>query len=1274
MLATPQIAPLELRLLGPLEARRGGEQLRVGGAKPRALLADLLLHLGRPVSVDRVVDDLWGERPPASAAHAVEVYVSQLRNALDPERAGLIAGRPTGYALVVDRERVDACRFERLLDEGRTALATGEVDRAAMVLREALGLWRGPALADFTYEPFAQGEIARLEELRVEALEERLDADLRAGRYAELVPELEALVGEHPFRERLRGQLMHALYGSGRQAEALAAYRSTREVLLAELGVEPSPALRALEAAILRQDDELRASTPQAARVRMPERRTLATILHGDVEAASLGASVDPETLRHAFERYFDLAATVLAEHGGTVQRFVGDAVVAAFGVPAAHEDDALRAARAAVELREAMPELNDGLEAAFGLRLGLRIGLASGEVVAGNAEAREGFATGDAVNEATRLGEAARPGEIMVAELTRRLIAHAARLEPVRKLRLRGSAELVNAFRLIEVALSAPSLARRLDAPLVGRRRELEWLHAAFDRAVTTGDLGSLLVLGPAGIGKSRLAAEFAAGLGGRATVLEGRCPAYGAGLALWPVRTVIRTAAADESRDAIEAASGDATAADRLAAALGPTPSPPAEEIAWAFRLFCEGVARRRPLVLVLDDLHWAEPTLLDLLEHLAEHSTGAPILMVCLARDELLEERPDFLAPHERLFLDGLQVDETRTLIETLVGEAVLSEGTRLRVVEAAEGNPLFLEQLVVLAVEQGGLDPERPLPATIQALLLARLDRLGPGERAVLERAAVVGREFRGSAVVELLEPDAAASVGRHIETLVRRGFLDPVPSAEPFEDAFRFRHVLIQAAVYGATPKGERARLHERHAERLGARPEPAADVDAVLGYHLEQAYRYLAELGPLDEHARELADRAGARLGRAGLRAWKGSDARAATNLLGRAAELLPPDDPERRELLCELGVALRMAGESARAEETLQWVAECGAAAGDRRVELRARLELAYVQLLTRPGETADELLAVAAEAIPVFEEAGDDRALGRAWLLAGFVQGGIRCQNAAWLEAAERALIHHRAAGWPTSSCLGQIAAALYEGPTPVTRAVARCAKLLRDTSADRSAEANVLVFVGGLEAQQGHFDAGRELVRSAQAVYDELGQRAISTIHCGAMTAYIAFLAGDPAEAERSLRLTCEALQRVADSRHLASRAADLAEALYAQEQYEDAEHWTRVSERHAGRDDLAAQPAWRSVRAKVLACRDSHRQAHQLARAALRQVEDTDALNQKAKISLDLAEVLRLAGREEEAATYVDEALRLYDAKGNIIGRAAAQAMNDQVGSA
>jgi class 3 adenylate cyclase/tetratricopeptide (TPR) repeat protein len=1276
MPASPQVGALEFRLLGPLEARRAGEQIRVGGAKPRTLLADLLLHLGRPVSVDQLVDDLWGERPPASAAHAVEVYVSQLRKALDSERAGLITGGPTGYALVVEPERVDANRFERLLAEGRMALGTGDADRAAVVLRQALELWRGPALADFTYEPFAQSEIARLEELRVETMEERLDADLGAGRHAELVPELDALVDQHPFRERLRGQLMHALYGSGRQAEALAAYRSGREVLLAELGVEPSPALRALEAAILRQDDELGASTPQAAKVHRHEQRKLATILFADiVESTSLVGSIDPETMRLAFERYFDLAATVLTEHGGTVQRFIGDAVVAAFGVPTAHEDDALRGARAALELREAMVELNEGLERTFGLRLDLRIGLASGEVVAGDPEARETFATGDAINVAALLGETTPLGEIVLGELTRRLIAHAAQLEPHGEVRLREGDEPVHAFRLIGVSPGAPSLARRLDAPLVGRREELESLRGAFDRAVQAGKLGGLLVLGPAGIGKSRLAAELTSGLEERATVLQGRCPAYGAGLALWPVREMIRAAAGDESREAIAAAAGgDGTAADRLAAALGPTPSPPAEEIAWAFRLFCEGVARRRPLVLVLDDLHWAEPAFLDLVEHLAERSTGAPILVVCLAREELLEERPDFLAPHERLSLDGLHADETEALIAALVGEAQLSNETCLRIAEAAEGNPLFLEELVALSVEQGGLDPERPLPATIQALLLARLDRLGPGERAVLGRAAVVGREFSRSAVVDLLEHDVAATAGRHIESLVRRGYIDPVVSAEPFEEAFRFRHVLIQAAVYGAMPKSERARLHERQADRLEARPETAADVDAVLGFHLEQAYRYLAELGPVDEHARKVATQAATRLGRAGLRAWKGSDARAATNLLERAAALLPSDDPERGELLCELGVALRMAGESERAEDVLLGATESFAGAGDRRVELRARLELAYVQLLTRPGETADELLAVAAEAIPVFEETGDDRALGRAWLLAGFVQGGVRCQNAAWLEAAERALAHHRQGGWPTSSCLGQIAAALYEGPTPVTAAITRCTELLRDVSTDRGVEANVLVFVGGLEAQRGRFDTGRELVRSARAVYDDLGQTAISAIHCGAMAGYIALLAADPVEAERSLRLTCDALSRVGDSRHLASRTADLAEALYAQHRYDEAEDWTRVSERHAGSDDLAAQPAWRSVRAKVLARRDSHGQAHRLARAALRLVEDTDALNQKAKISLDLAEVMRLAGRNEEAAHYVDEALRLYDMKGNIAGREAAQLMRERVGLA
>ncbi|HEY2936390.1 MAG TPA: BTAD domain-containing putative transcriptional regulator [Gaiellaceae bacterium] len=1265
MSKTVQTRGLELRLLGPLEARRGGTPIALGGRKPRALLADLAVHLGEVVSTDRLMDDVWGERPPASAAHAVEVYVSKLRRALEPAS---IASRSGGYALELDPECVDSRRFERLVDQGRT---TEDPAARAALLGEGLSLWRGPPLADLTYEPFAQGEIARLEELRAVAVEERIEAELALGHAAELVPELEALVTQHPFRERLCGQLMLALYRAGRQADALAAFRATRRTLLDELGMEPGPELRALETAIIRQDEELLTAAAPPAR-RPQTQRKLATILFADIDdSTGLTTSHDPETVRGALDRYFELASAVLAEHGGTVEKFVGDAVMAVFGIPVAHEDDALRAAQAALDIRAGLAELNDGLERDLGLRLAVQIGLETGEVVTGDTAARELFATGEAVNVAARLQQAAAPGEVVLGPLTARLIGHAARLESLGTLALRGISKSVPGFRLIELAPAAASVERRLDAPLVGRADELTRLRQTFARVVRERTVHAASLLGPAGIGKSRLAAELASSLGDEATVLTGRCLPYGRGITFWPARMIVREAAGGESREAILALLDGAADAQAVADRLAEDAAAPAEEVVWAFRLLCEFLATRRPLLLVLDDLHWAEPTLLDLVEHLADRSRGAPILVLGLAREELLEERPGFLGGRdnaETLALDALSAEETETLVAQLA--TPLAEDMQRRIAEAAEGNPLFLEQLVALAAEDG-LDPERPMPATIQALLLARLDRLGPGERAVLERAAVIGKEFWRSAVADLLDASAAATARRHLDTLVRRGFLHPAAATTAFEEAYRFRHGLIESAAYGATPKGERAQLHERFAEWLDRRPEAAAaaDLDALVGYHLEQAYRYRAELAPVDRHARGLAADAGARLGSAGIRAWKRGDARATTNLLGRSTALLPESDATRRELLCELGVALRTAGESERAEGILQDAVNVSLATGDRRVELRARIELTYAHLMSKPQERADELLAMASEAIPLLEAVGDDRSLGRAWLLSGFVHGGVRCHHAAWLEGAESAAVHYQRAGWPVATCLGQIAVALYHGPTPVAEAIARCEEILRHAGPDRGAEANVRVYLGGLEAQRGRFDMAGELVQKARALYDDLGQAEASARNCGAVTADIALLADDPVGAEHALRLTCETLEEMRDFSTLATRAADLAEALYVQGRYHDAEVCTHVSEQHAGRDDVTAQTAWRSVRAKVLARRGDHDDAAALAWQALRLIEETDALNQRAKTLLDLAEVLRVGSLSDEARIHGAEAVRLYELKGNTVGREKARAVLD-----
>ena len=1267
---------VEFRLLGPLEVLLGGQPIELGGAKPRALLADLLLHLGQVVSADRLIDDLWGEQPPETAGHAVEVYVSQLRKALDPARRDghprriLVTSQP-GYLLDVKPEQVDVHRFRRLVDDGRGAVLERDHARGAVVLREALALWRGPAIADFTYEPFAQADIAQLEELRLGALEERIEAELALGRHANLVGELEALVAAEPLRERPRAQLMLALYRSGRQADALAAYQAARRLLVDELGIEPGPELRELESAILRQDAKLMAPAAREVapdRAETVQKRKLATILFVDVtDSTALAQQLDPETLHGVMRRFFDTVSAVVTRHGGTVEKFAGSAVMAAFGIPVGHEDDALRAARAAVEVQTAVAALSDVLVGELDVGLGIRAGLESGEVFVTGVASEQAFVTGDAVTVAGRLQQAADPGEIVIGELAQRFVAHAARLEPL---------EPVAGYRLLEVLPAAPPVVRRLDAPLVGRERELGLLRRALARSGERSALQLVCVLGPAGIGKSRLADELVRGAADDVVALSGRCLSYGEGITYWPLRTVVREAAGDLGTEAIAASlAGEDRAeeiASTLAAALGSGETiPSAAEISWAFRRFCETLARRRPLLLVFDDLHWAEPTFLELVEHLADRSSEGPIAVVCLAREELLEEHPRFLAGRanvDRIVPDALSPEEMEALLDRLLGDVVLSAEARARLVETAEGNPLFLEQLLAYVGEQGALEPGRALPPTIRALLASRLDRLGPGERAVLERAAVVGKEFREVDLAGLLDPGAVLTLGRHLRALATRGFVEGAPSTS-FEDAFRFRHALIQEAVYRAAPKEERSLLHERFADWLArSAGDRVRELEELLGYHLEQAYRLRAELAPPDRHAKQLAADAGERLGSAGLRAAKRGDAPAASNLLDRAAALLPEDDDRHLEFLCELGGALRTAGRAEQAQRVLEEAVASSSAARNRRVELRARIELAGLRLFSDPEGRADELLELAEDAIPTFETLGDDRSLGRTWLLTGFVHGGVRCQHAAWEEAARRALAHYECSRWPVSTCLGQLAAALYYGPTSVPDAIRRC-EALRGEAADLLGEANVLAFLGGLNAQAGDFAEARDLVARARDFYEALGQIVVAATSCGAVAGDVELLAGDVAAAVEALFWACETLKRASDLSALASREAELAEALYVQGRYDETERWLRLSEEHAASDDLAAQLARRTIHAKMLARKGALEQAEELGRETARAAEQTDALNLRAKVLIDLAEVRRLAGSVDSRGALVQEAVRLLDRKGNLVSAAKARAMLD-----
>jgi len=601
---------------------------------------------------------------------------------------------------------------------------------------------------------------------------------------------------------------------------------------------------------------------PEPAR----ESRKTVTILFCDVTGSTaLGEQIDPESLRRVMARYFEVAKEIVERHGGTVEKFIGDAVMAVFGVPAVHEDDALRAVRAAAELREALADLNAELADSYGTSLELRTGVNTGEVVTGT---EERLATGDAVNVAARLEQAAQPGEVLVGDETLRLVKDAVEVEPVAALELKGKAAPVSAFRLLDVTAAEPG-ARRQTVQMVGRERQRQLLDDAFANVIGERACNLFTILGTAGVGKSRLVAEFLDSLDG-ATVIGGRCLSYGEGISYWPVTAAVKELLGPSPDEELAELGFDATAARALDPIIGrKTLASSPEEIAWAVRKLFEAAAARRPLVVVFDDLHWGEPVFLDLVEHVADFSRDAPILLLCMARPELLDRRSAWGGGKlnaTNVLLEPLSTDETEELIERLLSGAQIDRSLRGRILEAAGGNPLFVGEMLAMLTERsdGNGSAEIAVPPTIQALLASRLDQLDDAERRVLERGAVEGQVFHRGAVVALA-PDEGQVDGR-LMMLVRKDLVRPEKSLLAGDDAFRFRHLLVRDAAYDALPKATRAELHERFADWLEQNAPQLVELDEIVGYHLEQAYTYRSELGPLDDAARALAPRAAERL------------------------------------------------------------------------------------------------------------------------------------------------------------------------------------------------------------------------------------------------------------------------------------------------------------------------------------------------------------------------------------------------------------------------
>jgi class 3 adenylate cyclase/tetratricopeptide (TPR) repeat protein len=969
--------------------------------------------------------------------------------------------------------------------------------------------------------------------------------------------------------------------------------------------------------------------------------------------STALGERLDPEALRSVMSRYFEEMREVLESHGGTVEKFIGDAVMAVFGVPVVHEDDALRAVRAAAEMLARLKTLNQELVPQFGTRLEMRIGVNTGPVVAGDPSNGQTLVTGDTVNLAKRLEQAAPDGSILIGKATYPLVKDAVQAGPLQSFKVKGKADPVSPLRLDAVDPHAAGIARRLDRRFIGRLEELEALRLAFKRVEAERRCRLFTVLGPAGIGKSRLVAEFVEGT--TATVLTGRCLPYGEGISLWPFREIVRALGGAEGlADALAEAADAELVIERLMSAVGAASRPaPADETPWAFRRLLETLAEHGPVVVVLEDIHWAAPVLLDLVEYLLGWSRG-PLLIVCLARPDLLELRPGWVNPRpdaDALVLDALAADEA----ESLLTELQTSPETRARVAEAAEGNPLFLEQMAAMLAEKGEDAAVSPVPPSIQALLAARLDQLDRVERAVVDRAAVVGREFSRAAVTALSPPELEPPLAGALMALVRKELLVPQTSEKGQDDGFRFGHILIRDAAYEAVPKRVRAQLHARLADWLEERDELAEE---IVGYHLEQAYLARAGLGQADDNAGALAIRAGRLLGSAGRRALGRDDFPAAISLLERAAALLEEEREQRGGALIDLGMALREAGRLEAADGVFADAED----APTETLRCRAVLERSSLRTFVDPSVETDELLRVANHAIGVFEADGDDLGLARAWLHLAEVEW-LRCHCARVEEVLARGLAcAERADGRrEVSAILSATAPAVLVGPRPVAEAIETC-RVIRERgrgSAGVEGHANFVLAV--LEAMSGRFDEARRLYTETTRT---LVDRGLTTL-LASLRMYpgmVELLAADHEAAERELTLAYEELAAVGHSAYLSTTAAFLAKPLYELGRHDEALAMTQTSEDAASPDDIASQVIWRGTRAKVLAHR-GRAEAAALAREAVDLLGDTDLVNTRADAYADLAETMRLLGRNDEAEAARAQANELYEAKGNLVSAAA-----------
>jgi class 3 adenylate cyclase/tetratricopeptide (TPR) repeat protein len=1012
------------------------------------------------------------------------------------------------------------------------------------------------------------------------------------------------------------------------------------------------------------------------------EFRKTVTIVFSDLKGSTaMGEKLDSESLREVMTRYFDAMRVELERHGGVVEKFIGDAIMAVFGLPQLHEDDALRAVRAAADMQRAQEVLNDELERQWGVRLTVRTGVNTGVVVAGDPTAGQRLVTGDAVNVAARLEQAAGAQEVLLGDLTYRLVRDYVDVEEVEPLELKGKSEPVPAYRLVGVREDAER-PRRLDAPMVGRDAELAVLRNALEEAAKDRRCHLVTVVGEAGVGKSRLIDEFVRSVEGHASFLRGRCLAYGDGITFWPLAEAIRQAAGilerdstDEALQKLSALSGDAEAEARVASAIGLSPTQfPGEELFWGARKLLETLARPGPLLVLFEDVHWAESTFLDLINHVVGGADDAPLLLVCSTRHELVERIPDWSTGERstRIELERLSEDETAAVAEHLLGETGLDDRVRTRVIEAADGNPLFIEQLLSMLIDEGlitfddgcwraGPDIDRAVvPPTIQALLAARLDYLEQDERTVIEPASVIGHVFVKDAVTYLVPERVRDNLGERLGSLTEKQMVHPDLSRSLEEEAFRFHHILIRDTAYDGILKRARAKFHEQFVEWADdVNREGATEYEEILGYHLEQAHRYLSELGPLDDHGRAIGLDAAGRLASAGTRAYSRGDMPAAANLLRRAAQLFPEDELRRLELAPKLGEALMEIGDFESASVTLGLAVEEADVIGETRIWADALVTWHLMRrfLADDLERWMNDVVRELGEVIPALEQISAHAELARAWRLLGHVHGSV-LRWREQLEAHGKAIENARLAGDMRleARLAAEYAACLRDGPTPASHAIRECEAALDRGLEDRQATAFVYCSLARLRAMQGEFGDARELVERAERMRDELGKDVLVPL-TSLQASRVETLAGDLPAAERALTRDYEKLSRIGDKYGLPLVGALLARTLVQQGRYEDAAKLYSSTSELADEKDVETQVILHCVRAQLGS--EGNGGSEQLVREAIALLDGVESPDLLGDTLVTLGDFLAAEGRSDEAGEALRQALELYTAKGNLV---------------